>query len=102
MYADVVVLTYQSPEIDSYTYEVPENLEPKLKIGQLVQVPFGTRSPLGIVVKIKDQKPQGVRTRPILSFAFPTPLLLPWQIELLKWMASYYLAPMVNCLESIL
>ena len=102
MYADVIVLSYQPPEIDFYTYEIPQSLEENLKVGQLVQVPFGTRNPLGLVVKIKNQKPEGIRTRPILSIYFPTPLLLPYQIELIKWMAFYYHAPVVNCLETML
>jgi len=49
MYAEVVVLTYQAPDIGTFTYEIPKNLEGKVKIGQLVQVPFGKRAPLGIV-----------------------------------------------------
>ena len=102
MYADVIVLSYQPPEIDFYTYEIPQSLEENLKVGQLVQIPFGARNPLGLVVKIKNQKPEGIRTRPILSIYFPTPLLLPYQIELIKWMAFYYHAPVVNCLETML
>ena len=50
MYAQVVVLTYQSPEIDSYTYEVPKKLKGSIKSGQLVEVPFGKRNPAGIVL----------------------------------------------------
>ena len=102
MYADVVVSTYQSPEIDSYTYEVPESLEENLKIGQLVRVPFGTRTEFGIVIEIKKQKPQGIKIRPLISLPLKFPLLLPLQIKLLKWLSFYYHAPMANCLEAML
>ena len=54
MYAQVVVLTYQPPDIDSYTYEIPKNLEKEIKIGQLVEIPFGKRNPLGIVISLKS------------------------------------------------
>src|SRR3990167_2862178 len=85
MYADVVVLTYQAPNIDTYTYEIPKNLEGLIKPGQLVQVPFGKRTPVGIILSADYQPPT-----------------TNYQIKLLKWMAFYYHAPMVNCLEAIL
>src|SRR4030042_4405494 len=102
MYADVVVLTYQSPEIGTYTYEIPENLASNIKIGQLVEVPFGTRTPLGLIIDITSQKTQGIETRPIIRSLFNFPILLPYQIKLLKWMSKYYFAPLVNCLEAML
>src|SRR3990167_8168661 len=103
MYAEVVVLTYQAPDIGTFTYEIPKNLEGKVKIGQLVRIPFGKRSPMGIVMTTDN----GLRTtdnriKPLTSIIFDRPILLPYQIELLKWMASYYFAPMVNCLEGML
>ncbi len=101
MYAEIVVLTYQSPEIDSYTYEVSKELEREIKTGQLVEVPFGKRNPQGIVIEIHNKKPQ-VATKPISKILLKNPLLLPYQIELSKWMSGYYLAPMVNCLETML
>jgi primosomal protein N' len=128
MYAQVIVLTYQSPEIDSYTYEIPKELEGKVKVGQLVSVPFGKRSPLGIVLSItptvipakagilkgdadprirEDDKSSGVdkkeiRIKPVSSIVLEKPILYPYQIKLLIWMSSYYLAPMVNCLKTML
>lgn len=136
MYADVVVLTYQSPETQFYTYEIPKDLENIIKVGQLVSVPFGKRNPMGVVADLKNTVPShpGVATtvleggttdrigsrdsivlhnaglqndkmieiKPIASILFPTPFLLPYQIELLKWMSFYYHAPMVNCLEAML
>ena len=116
MYAQVVVLTYQPPEIDSYTYLVPKSLEKDLKVGMLVKIPFGTRSPFGIVVgtnsnirnlpfdkKLAQGKQLEIRNlKKISGIFFSKPLLLPYQIELLKWMSFYYHAPMVNCLEAML
>ena len=115
MYAEVVVLTYQAPDIGSFTYGIPKNLEDKIKIGQLVQVPFGKRSPLGVVIGKQSESrnvlelTQRGRTstppkniKPINSIVFGQPILLPHQISLLKWMSDYYHAPMVNCLEAAL
>ena len=103
MYADVVVLTYQSPDIDSYTYEIPKELEKEIKIGQLVSVPFGNRNPMGIIMSIVDRLSTiDYKVKPISSIVIHQPLLLTFQIDLLKWLRFYYLAPMVNCLEAML
>src|SRR3989338_4094363 len=103
MYAEVVVLTYQAPDIGTFTYEIPKNLEGKVKIGQLVQIPFGKRSPMGIVMTTDNGlQTTDNRIKPLSSIIFDQPILLPYQIELLKWMASYYFAPMVNCLGAML
>ena len=125
MYAEVIVLTYQAPDIGTFTYEIPKNLEGKVKIGQLVEVPFGNRSPVGVVIGQRSESrnvleltqpdfakaltgrqghtstpPKNIK--PINSIIFQTPILLSHQIKLLKWMAFYYHAPMVNCLKAIL
>src|SRR3989344_8748386 len=109
MYAEVVVLTYQAPDIGTFTYEIPKNLEAKIKIGQLVQVPFGKRAPLGIIIKVFTKDSPSLQRRvlsskikSINSIVFDQPILLPYQIELLKWMATCYFAPRVNCLEAML
>lgn len=115
MYAQVVVLTYQAPDIDSFSYEVPKALESQIRVGQLVEVPFGKRNPMGMVVSTSvhprgeskssaGEHPGGevLKIKPLSRILLPTPLLLSYQIELLKWMAAYYMAPMVNCLETML
>src|SRR3990167_10375551 len=103
MYADVVVLTYQSPDINYFTYLVPKTLQSRVRVGQLVQVPFGKRQPFGIVLSIDNSQSTIVKNIKLLSsIVFPQPILLPYQIDLLKWMSFYYLAPMVNCLEAML
>ena len=109
MYAEVVVLTYQAPDIGTFTYEIPKNLEKQIKIGQLVQVPFGSRNPQAIVldtrsdlVLISRSDLNVEKIKSITSIVFEQPILLPYQIELLRWTASYYFAPMVNCLEAML
>lgn len=101
MYANIAVLTYQPPETDFYTYKIPQNL--KLKPGQLVEVPFGKRKPLGIVLKIESQKPQiNYELKEVSQIILETPIITNFQIELLKWMSAYYHAPMINCLEAML
>lgn len=108
MYAQVVVLTYQAPQIGYYTYEVPKDLEKEIKVGQLVSVPFGKREPFGMILHLRGVLPatpkviSETKIKSISSIVIKNPILLPYQVELLKWMAFYYRAPMVNCLEAML
>lgn len=123
MYAKVVVLTYQPPEPGYFTYKIPPEM--KIKPGQLVKVPFGKREPLGIVLttrngldrrrltvwstrsrlnhKILNQvQNDEINYKNISEIVLPDPLLPLHLIDLLKWMASYYQAPLVNCLEAMM
>lgn len=108
MYAQVVVLTYQAPDINSFTYKVPKELEKQIMIGQLVEVPFGKRNPMGIVVSVNKkilnqvQDDKKITVKPLSRILLDIPILQPYQIELLQWMREYYLAPMVNCMEAAL
>jgi len=103
MYADIVVLTYQPPNTPFYTYKIPKKLETKVKIGQIVSVPFGKRSPQGIVLSTASQSNTTINSiKPIDSVFLTKPILLRYQIDLLKWMSTYYHAPMVNCLEAMI
>ena len=103
MYAQVAVLTYQSPDINSYTYLVPQNLKSKIQPGQLVSVPFGKRNPQGIVLStVNSQASTVYKIKTISSITLDQPLILKYQIELLRWLSFYYHAPMVNCLEAML
>lgn len=101
MNTQVVVPSYKGPNADSFTYEVPKGME--IKPGQLVIVPFGKRKELGIILST-DYRLQttAYKLKQIDGPIFEKPFLLPYQLELLKWMSHYYLATMGNCLNSIL
>jgi len=110
MLADVVVLTYQGPGVGYFTYKIPDNLKGQIKIGQIVEVPFGKRNPLGVLVNTRPVLAESLartglvegQIKPISSIITENPIFLPYQLKLLDWMSKYYLAPTVNCLEAIL
>ena len=83
---DVVAYAQMAPR--TFTYS---NVEP-LKIGQLVQVPFGRRSSIGIVTakttppKELHSKIKGI-TSPLEHVTLPKQLL-----DLAKWIKHYYAA----------
>lgn len=101
MYADIAVPSYKGPNADSFTYEVPKGVEPAP--GQLVTVPFGRKKEIGIILSTVHSLPSTIyKLKPIDSIAFKKPFLLPYQLELLDWMAKYYLATKNNCANAIL
>ena len=85
----------------AFHYSIPPALQEKVAIGQLVQVPFGPRRLQGIVVGLTDRAAVP-ETRDIEEIVDPEPVLSPVQIELARWISSYYLAPLIHCLRLML
>ncbi len=81
----------------TFTYEVPPPLQEVIAPGQLVWVPFGARRLQGIVVGTSDTTALE-ETRPVEDIVESRPLLSPRQIELARWIAHRYLAPLSQCI----
>lgn len=61
--------------------------------GHLVWVPFGRRELPGIVLGLADSSPVE-HTKPLLALIDSNPVLTPYQLELMRWIASYYRTPL--------
>lgn len=90
LYADVIL---PLPLYASFTYEVPEALQPQVKVGSRVLVPFAKSGcHTGIVESLHSQAPAlGVETREIIVALDPEPILRHPQLKFWRWMAQYYL-----------
>lgn len=77
----------------AFTYLLPLELVERTAVGSRVIVPFGKRRfYTGIVVTVHhDCPPEGVEIKAVSDVVGTTPALLPWQIELWRWMSHYYL-----------
>ena len=53
MIAEVIPEKRTSPGHDTFSYLVPENLEGRIQIGSIVEVPFGKKSISGVIASIK-------------------------------------------------
>ena len=71
----------------TFTYRVPDDAD--VEPGHLVWVPFGTRTVQGIVFSLTEI-PAVEETRDIERVAHERPLLTDRQIEVARWMSSYY------------
>ncbi len=76
----------------TFTYEIPPEDLPYLKIGQRVSVPFGTNKLYtGIIHSFHQNKPELFKTKQIDSILDSDPLVTETQIQFWEWMASYYM-----------
>ncbi len=90
-----------------FDYRVPDELAPRLAVGQRVRVPFGGRTLSAYVVELAAETPAAPavpdlfnqsdlpslpaarRLRTILAIEDETPFLSPVLLELARWMADY-------------
>ncbi|HXR33964.1 MAG TPA: DEAD/DEAH box helicase, partial [Verrucomicrobiae bacterium] len=77
----------------TFTYSVPEVLRAQLQPGSRVLVPFRKKSLVGVVLELTDAPPEGATIRELSKLIDLVPALTPKLIELGRWIAGYYLAP---------
>ena len=76
---------------DSYTYKVPLLLEHKIQAGQRVVVQFGQKKfYAALVVALSDKKPEHIDVKEIVQILDESPIVLPKNMELWRWIARYY------------
>src|SRR5260370_458441 len=81
-------------------YEVPEGWRGRLRPGVRVRVRVGPRRLTGVVVEVHSTPPPGVSLRRLEKVLDREPVLTPELLELARFTASYYLAPLGQVLRS--
>lgn len=80
------------PLANRYTYSLPEALREQVQIGSRVVVSFGPKKYYtGIVVNIHYCKPEEYEVKDITEVLDTHPVLLPRQLKLWEWIATYYI-----------
>ena len=82
-----------------FTYRIPQGMEPA--VGGRVLVPFRQKRLSGIVTELHDRSPE-IPTKNVLSALDHLPLLDPPLIQLARWIADYYLAPLGEVFRTML
>ncbi len=100
LYAEVVV-NVEAPVEGTFHYHVPSDLAAVLRVGHFVEVQFGQRLAQGIVVGLGESSPVE-ETKPIITLIDPDPVVEPYQIELARWLCTYYLTPLNACMRLML
>ncbi|MEK6372347.1 MAG: primosomal protein N' [Acidobacteriota bacterium] len=88
----------------TFTYAIPPELRDGVRLGSRVEVPFGAKRTTGFVVGLVDSAPAKAAkiksVRAVLDDEEPA--LVPEIIELCRWAAEYYIAPLGEMLRMAL
>jgi primosomal protein N' (replication factor Y) (superfamily II helicase) len=88
-----------------FTYAIPERLAESVCAGSRVVVPFRNRALAGVVVQTSVRLPDPERVknvREIVEVLDPVPALPPKLLELGRWVADYYVAPIGEVFRAML
>ncbi len=98
MYADVAI---PKTGFGAFTYIIPENLEHNIAVGRLVLVPLQNHSAVGVVIEVSPAcRIAKSRIKEISGLIDPVFQLEPNRLELVNWMAEYYLCPIGDVLKA--
>lgn len=93
-YAQIIINFATAAEIDRiFTYEIGLHLRGKVQRGHRVEVPFGMRNALqiGYVIETMSEiEPTQYEIKSIANIIDEEPLLSPVQLDIAKFMVSYY------------
>ena len=84
---------HSSDNLLTYSSETP------LKIGQIVEIPLGRQSTIGIVVKNTTQPDFDTKSITKIIYEQPLPKKL---VDALFWLSSYYRCPLSTVIQAAL
>ena len=96
-YCDVAVPV---PLDATFTYSIPDVL-PEPCVGGRVIVPFREKRLCGIVTELHDREPS-FKAKVVQQVLDTTPALTPELMQLGRWIAHYYIAPIGEVLRTML
>ncbi len=105
-YAEIILNT-DALEIDRpFTYKIPIEFENKIKIGQIVKVPFGmgNRTSTGFVLTLKneDEIESGYKIKKIISIETMEPVINKQNIELIYFLRENYLCKYIDAFRLLI
>lgn len=86
-----------------FSYSVPESLAPRAKVGQLVRVPFRSRTVRGFVLSLENGPPRGVdpaKVRSVIAIEDDAPFFSSLSLRLVRWIADYTASPLETALKT--
>ena len=82
-----------------FTYEVPVELLGRVRVGQLLRVPFHGRIARGFALSLTETPP-AFATKPVMAIEDESPFFSPALLKLVKWIASYTASPIEIVLKT--
>lgn len=90
-----------APVPSALTYSVPQDARGWLRPGMRVKVPLGRRNLRGVVLRLPEKGPAGVRLRDIAQVLDREPVLTTELLDLATFIAGYYLEPIGEVVRSM-
>ena len=84
-----------------FTYEVPVELLGKVRVGQLLRVPFHGRIARGFALSLSETPP-AFDTKPVMAIEDESPFFSPALLKLVRWIADYTASPIETTLRAAL
>lgn len=76
---------------NTYTWAVPSHLNSAVKVGIRVEVQLKNKKYTGIIKTIHQHKPAAFEPKELLNILDDDPMVYEKQLQLWKWMATYYM-----------
>ena len=90
------------PLPDPLTYEVPAAWESQAQVGVRARVLIGRRRLTGLIVRVHEERREGIALRPLLEILDREPVIPPDLLELARFTAEYYMAPLGEVVRTML
>lgn len=102
MFSHIIPFWKSFDEI-GFTYKIPENFLEKIKIWQIVKIPFWKEEIFWVVISIFSEKLENdFKIKEILEITNEKSFIYGYRIELLKFISEYYFTPIHNSLNLFL
>lgn len=90
MLIDIIPAIKLPRGVDIFTYQIPEELAEKIKIGQIVSVPWRQSTGQGIVFKINKPEQPNLKYKKIIKIINDNILVTAEQFKFFEWISKYY------------
>jgi len=99
----LVVVDVKGIKRNTFSYNIPEELISKIKIGSPVIVPFGHQNAVnGFVMGFSDKIENGVKLKDIIDILDENFSFSPEYMQLLIWAAKYYICDLNSVIQSFM
>lgn len=99
----LVLVNIKGLGVKTFSYLIPEKMQPVINIGQAVMVPFGRQGLINaFVVGFSDYLPPEIKAKNISKIIDEKPLFNLEYLKLLEWVANYYCCDFITVLNMAL
>jgi len=96
----LVLTSIKGIGVKTFSYLIPDEMKPIIKIGHPVLVPFGRMGLINAyVVGFSNYLEEGIKAKNISKILDNTPIFDINYLKFLEWVADYYFCPIQNVLE---